>query len=258
MAAVLQRTDFPVFTSNRNSSVSTTASFHTARTATPLDSLHSLASSRSSASSSTHTLGPERNTRHSEVSTVHVHTREVHIVKVPNDTVQLEAGPHSQRELRSLTFEEPQHLRDASAPQAHGGPSQEPPKEKKRSSSLKVRRHASLDTSLPSELANDIQQHAEQIRRERMRQRAKAQEVEATLTQPAREVPLVGNLIGEDHVNYVLMYNMLTGIRIGVRLPFRSHRKSILSIFCAVLAMSGQDKTSIDRRRFYGTSQILF
>lgn len=32
---------------------------------------------------------------------------------------------------------------------------------------------------------------------------------------------LVGNLIGEDHVNYVLMYNMLTGIRIGVRLLFR-------------------------------------
>lgn len=29
---------------------------------------------------------------------------------------------------------------------------------------------------------------------------------------------LVGNLIGEDHVNYVLMYNMLTGIRIGVSL----------------------------------------
>ncbi|KAI9613517.1 hypothetical protein H4Q26_010124 [Puccinia striiformis f. sp. tritici PST-130] len=27
---------------------------------------------------------------------------------------------------------------------------------------------------------------------------------------------LVGNLIGEGHVNYVLMYNMLTGIRIGV------------------------------------------
>lgn len=32
-----------------------------------------------------------------------------------------------------------------------------------------------------------------------------------------REQVLVGNLIGEDHVNYVLMYNMLTGIRIGVR-----------------------------------------
>jgi len=28
--------------------------------------------------------------------------------------------------------------------------------------------------------------------------------------------PLVGNLIGTDHENYVLMYNMLTGIRIGV------------------------------------------
>ncbi len=31
-----------------------------------------------------------------------------------------------------------------------------------------------------------------------------------------QERVLVGNLIGEDHVNYVLMYNMLTGIRIGV------------------------------------------
>ncbi|GAA5943316.1 1-phosphatidylinositol-4-phosphate 5-kinase [Sporobolomyces koalae] len=29
-------------------------------------------------------------------------------------------------------------------------------------------------------------------------------------------IPLVGNLIGTDHENYVLMYNMLTGIRIGV------------------------------------------
>lgn len=35
---------------------------------------------------------------------------------------------------------------------------------------------------------------------------------------PPAEEPkvLVGNLIGEDHVNYVLMYNMLTGIRIAV------------------------------------------
>jgi 1-phosphatidylinositol-4-phosphate 5-kinase len=77
------------------------------------------------------------------------------------------------------------------------------------------------------ELANDIQLHAEQIRRERMSKRAKAQqEAEAALTgppgtlrrQPTTEdsQPLVGNLIGEDHVNYVLMYNMLTGIRIGV------------------------------------------
>lgn len=33
---------------------------------------------------------------------------------------------------------------------------------------------------------------------------------------------LVGNLIGEDHVNYVLMYNMLTGIRIGVSIITRT------------------------------------
>lgn len=35
---------------------------------------------------------------------------------------------------------------------------------------------------------------------------------------PGDEEPkaLIGNVIGEEHVNYVLMYNMLTGIRIGV------------------------------------------
>ena len=43
-------------------------------------------------------------------------------------------------------------------------------------------------------------------------------EAEAKLTrkEEKQDVVLVGNLIGEDHVNYVLMYNMLTGIRIGV------------------------------------------
>ena len=29
---------------------------------------------------------------------------------------------------------------------------------------------------------------------------------------------MIGTRIGEDHVNYVLMYNMLTGIRVGVSL----------------------------------------
>jgi len=76
------------------------------------------------------------------------------------------------------------------------------------------------------ELASDIELHAEKIRRERMSKRAKQQqEAEAALTRAAVDVkettvqdaPLVGNLIGEGHVNYVLMYNMLTGIRIGVR-----------------------------------------
>ncbi|KAJ3488632.1 hypothetical protein NLJ89_g11593 [Agrocybe chaxingu] len=72
------------------------------------------------------------------------------------------------------------------------------------------------------ELASDIEIHAEQIRRERMSKRAKQQqEAEAALTRADTlpqdtDTPLVGNLIGEDHVNYVLMYNMLTGIRIGV------------------------------------------
>ena len=76
------------------------------------------------------------------------------------------------------------------------------------------------------ELATDIERHAEQIRRERMSKRAK-QEAEAALTHGegsssvphahVQDQPLVGNLIGEDHVNYVLMYNMLTGIRIAVR-----------------------------------------
>jgi hypothetical protein len=37
-----------------------------------------------------------------------------------------------------------------------------------------------------------------------------------------QERVLVGNLIGEDHVNFVLMYNMLTGIRIGVRIPLNT------------------------------------
>ncbi|EGO04015.1 hypothetical protein SERLA73DRAFT_45787 [Serpula lacrymans var. lacrymans S7.3] len=67
---------------------------------------------------------------------------------------------------------------------------------------------------------------AEQIRRERKRAKAQ-QEAEAALTRKVsmqrggssrdeETKVLVGNLIGEDHVNYVLMYNMLTGIRIAV------------------------------------------
>lgn len=75
------------------------------------------------------------------------------------------------------------------------------------------------------EIASDIELHAERIRRERMSKRAKQQqEAEAALTRAeslghnvGQDTPLVGNLIGEGHVNYVLMYNMLTGIRIGVR-----------------------------------------
>ncbi|KAG6901622.1 hypothetical protein C0995_009895 [Termitomyces sp. Mi166 len=63
------------------------------------------------------------------------------------------------------------------------------------------------------ELEEDIQLYEETIRRERMSKRAKM----AALTRDKEEeVVTVGNIIGEGHVNYVLMYNMLTGIRIGV------------------------------------------
>jgi len=51
------------------------------------------------------------------------------------------------------------------------------------------------------------------------------------------DVVLVGNLIGEDHVNYVLMYNMLTGIRIGVRSAFICRFHMLTET--AVLAVSG-------------------
>lgn len=91
------------------------------------------------------------------------------------------------------------------------------------------------DSTELDDMASDIQLQAEKIRRERIEKRAKQQaEAEAALTTKKDEnVPLVGNLIGEDHANYILMYNMLTGIRIGVSPPslgahniltlFRSH-----------------------------------
>ena len=89
-------------------------------------------------------------------------------------------------------------------------------------------------TSVPgldgSALDSDILAHTEIIRRERLERRQKKVEAEneilpksETHPEPKKEDPkvLVGNLIGEDHVNYVLMYNMLTGIRIGVSLSSR-------------------------------------
>lgn len=86
------------------------------------------------------------------------------------------------------------------------------------------------------EFASEMEQQANIIRRERDSRRAREQaeaeaqrahqDAERALTRTASLVrgfsgrdeakPLVGNLIGEDHVNYVLMYNMLTGIRIAV------------------------------------------
>ncbi|KAG9026376.1 Phosphatidylinositol-4-phosphate 5-kinase [Tulasnella sp. UAMH 9824] len=77
------------------------------------------------------------------------------------------------------------------------------------------------DDGIPGELDTEILKEAEQIRAER---RAKAQqEAEAAMTAPPakkgkgasvdEDQPVVGKMIEEGHVNYVLMYNMLTGIR---------------------------------------------
>lgn len=61
-------------------------------------------------------------------------------------------------------------------------------------------------------------------------QQQQQQQTEPTLLRAPSKLPddrpLVGNLIGEDHVNYVLMYNMLTGIRIGVRLSYHQNYDS--------------------------------
>lgn len=86
--------------------------------------------------------------------------------------------------------------------------------------------YAPYEDGAQGQLDSDILKEAEQIRAER---RAKAQqEAEAAMTAPQSSrrsnkagsidegKPLVGNIIGEDHVNYVLMYNMLTGIRVAV------------------------------------------
>jgi 1-phosphatidylinositol-4-phosphate 5-kinase len=77
------------------------------------------------------------------------------------------------------------------------------------------------------EIEEDILLMADQIRRERRRKAAHEKELERQEAEEMKEVqiqrrltmddkPLVGNLVGINHVNYVLMYNMLTGIRVAV------------------------------------------
>lgn len=106
----------------------------------------------------------------------------------------------------------------------------------------------------------DIQLQADKIRRERMEKRVKQQqlaeaEAAAALTREKKgeDVPLVGNLIGEDHANYVLMYNMLTGIRIGVsasqQLDLFLHRQGF--------ALSGKNKACPHRGRLHSSTQIF-
>ncbi|CUA74210.1 1-phosphatidylinositol-4-phosphate 5-kinase [Rhizoctonia solani] len=68
-------------------------------------------------------------------------------------------------------------------------------------------------TMAGQDLHSDILKEAEQIRRERDSKRAKGH---MTKEPEVGEKVLVGNLIGEGHTNYVLMYNMLNGIRVSV------------------------------------------
>lgn len=90
------------------------------------------------------------------------------------------------------------------------------------------------------DLDADIQRQAEQIRRERrQRELEEAEEAQAHATGKKGHhsrtgsagtksleewKPIVGNVVGEGHVNYILMYNMLTGIRVAVShaVPFSS------------------------------------
>ena len=100
-----------------------------------------------------------------------------------------------------------------------------------------------------SELDEDMKRQAEQIRRERKRRDLEAQEAEKIREESGKREskgkeraharsgsiggrsiggrsgggksldewrPIVGNIVGEGHVNYILMYNMLTGIRVAV------------------------------------------
>lgn len=108
--------------------------------------------------------------------------------------------------------------------------------------------HAQDDTVILNDATQDLQSdidiQTEQVRRERQSKRAKAQaeaEAVAALTRTDTRGTKttkgdeqddsklhVGNVIGEDHVNYVLMYNMLTGIRIGVSRCQAKIRKALI------------------------------
>ncbi|CAE6538325.1 unnamed protein product [Rhizoctonia solani] len=69
-------------------------------------------------------------------------------------------------------------------------------------------------TMAGQDLHSDILKEAEQIRKERDSKRAKVDKSKDEAEMGDKV--LVGNLIGEGHTNYVLMYNMLNGIRVSV------------------------------------------
>ena len=185
----------------------------------------------------------QQRTSASPVDGTHAENAEYHAEASPDDvrghfepSTSLSAGP---RMSRRMTNPSPPMSAAATFP----------------SRSPLTHSHSTFSTSnnnLPvftgTALDPDILAQTEVIRRERLERRRKKAEAEAgaaaATAAPAKATPeapiekqdvrkekekeeatkvLVGNLIGEDHVNYVLMYNMLTGIRIGV-----SARNSIL------------------------------
>ena len=99
---------------------------------------------------------------------------------------------------------------------------------------------SSLTSTAPQvydpDLDADIQRQAEQIRRERKeRELEEAEEAQTHATGKKGHhsrsgsagtksleewKPIVGNVVSEGHVNYILMYNILTGIRVAVSHPF--------------------------------------
>jgi len=104
------------------------------------------------------------------------------------------------------------------------------------------------DIHAEGELADEIQQQQEQLIRERQTKRAKAQKQEAASKDP--EKPLVGSWVKEGHQNYVLMYNMLTGIRIAVRLT-PSFLTLSFSFSDPGVSMSRKSGPRDHRRRLY-------
>lgn len=107
------------------------------------------------------------------------------------------------------------------------------------STSIPLQSFPCEDIHAEGELATKIQQQQEQLIRERQTKRAKAQQQEAASKDP--EKPLVGHWIKEGHQNYVLMYNMLTGIRIAVRLSQTDEfARGVFSLFNSGVSMSSK------------------
>ena len=98
---------------------------------------------------------------------------------------------------------------------------------------------SSLTATVPQnydpDLDADIQRQAEQVRRERkQRELEEAELAQAHATGKKGHSrtgsagsksleewkPVLGHVVGEGHVNYILMYNMLTGIRVAVSHTF--------------------------------------